>query len=152
MMHTFKLLDPIMSWNQFSWTFSWRSAIRRFTFRSHQWTQRGPWAHIHQWILTSFVPSDTTKENWSAYFSSSLVWTYWMLRDARSACVKVLILVPEDEERSKSNPFISFIGNGNWRALKKQRPVKQFKKQNYHSLSYLTFSVFLYSTFVFFTN
>lgn len=35
-----------------------------------------------------------------------------MLRDARSACVKVLILVPEDE-RSKSNPFISLIGNGN---------------------------------------
>lgn len=53
------------------------------------------------------------KENWSACFSSSLVWTYWMLRDARSACVKVLILVPEDEERNKSNPLISFIGLGN---------------------------------------
>lgn len=47
--------------------------------------------------FTSFVPSDTTKENWSACFSSSLVWTYWMLRDARSAWVKALILVPGDE-------------------------------------------------------
>lgn len=47
-----------------------------------------------------------------------------MLRDARSACVKVLILVPESEERSKSNPFISFIRNGNnWGALNKQLPV-----------------------------
>lgn len=47
--------------------------------------------------VTSFVPSDTTKENWSACFSSSLVWIYWMLRDTRSACVKVLILVPGDK-------------------------------------------------------
>lgn len=62
------------------------------------------WGHVHQsnhtmkpTEITSFVPSDTTKENWSACFSSSLVWMYWMLRDTRSACVKVLILVPEDK-------------------------------------------------------
>lgn len=48
--------------------------------------------------LTSLVPSDTTKENWSACFSSWLVWRYWTLRDTRSACVNVLILVPADEQ------------------------------------------------------
>lgn len=56
--------------------------------------------------FTSFVPSDTLKENWSACFSSSLVWTYWMLRDARSACVKVLILVPKDVKKDFSDELV----------------------------------------------
>jgi len=44
--------------------------------------------------LTSFVPSDTEKVNASIYFSMSLVWTYWMLREAKSAWLNELILVP----------------------------------------------------------
>ncbi|TNN46457.1 hypothetical protein EYF80_043374 [Liparis tanakae] len=56
--------------------------------------------------FTSLVPSDTEKENWSACFSSSLVWTYWMLRETRSAWVKVLVLVPgerEEEEKEEED-------------------------------------------------
>lgn len=54
----------------------------------------------YSFSFTSLVPSDTVKENWSACFSSSLVCTYWTLRDARSAWVKVLILVPGERRRA----------------------------------------------------
>lgn len=43
---------------------------------------------------TSFVPSDTEKVKASVCFSVSLVWTYWMLREAKSAWLKELIFIP----------------------------------------------------------
>lgn len=82
-----RILYSLNCTTRFMKTFLWGSAIV------------GPsWGFLFVGSLnasfTSLVPSDTEKENWSACFSSSLVWTYWMLRDTRSAWVKVLILVP----------------------------------------------------------
>lgn len=52
---------------------------------------------------TSFVPSDTEKVKASACFSTSLVWTYWMLREAKSAWLKELILVPRKKRTIGEN-------------------------------------------------